>query len=269
MPSTKISQPTVSYLNVFPESGHEEKITGENGNNGQCLATVDDKMYTGKYLEMVKYNFKDAQGQLRSAEGVHMVPKKSTTIDQNGKRSPAKVLKNILGNLTTIAVINKQIMCDCVVLVKQYRAPLKTYTIEFPATVIHSEDVPEDLAAKEIEDDTGYSSYAVKYISPLTSLEPDISDGKQQFVSLNIDGDDPIQKTKCRNNNQSVSGDEGAHGDIVEVLKVPITGLLRRLEQYDGQGCVIDSRVMTFAIGLERGANLHRTLTVPESEETE
>lgn len=42
--------------------------------------------------------------------------------------------KNV-GNLCTIAVLRRQIMCDSLVLVKQYRAPLQAYTIEFPATV--------------------------------------------------------------------------------------------------------------------------------------
>jgi len=122
------------------------------------------------------------------------------------------------------------------------------------------------LAAKEIESDTGYSSSVVQYISPLTSLEPDISDGKLQFVSLTIDGDDPIQHPRCSNNNQSIDRNNGSHGDIVEVLKVPITGLLDRLEKYHEEGYVIDSRVYAFAIGLVRGANLTRAEAVIETE---
>ena len=55
------------------------------------------------------------------------------------------VLPNKLGNLCTIAVLRKQIMCDSLVLTKQYRAPLKAYTIEFPATVSSSSEKAIDL----------------------------------------------------------------------------------------------------------------------------
>lgn len=122
------------------------------------------------------------------------------------------------------------------------------------------------MATKEIADDTGYSSTSVQYISPLTSLEPDISDGKLQFVSLTIDGDDPIQNTNCNNNNQSHDSSNGSHGDIVEVLKVPVNGLIERLEKYHEAGYVIDSRVIAFAIGLRLGSNLHQSETVIENE---
>lgn len=127
---------------------------------------------------------------------------------------------------------------------------------------------PKDLATKEIEDDTGYSSSTVQYVSPLTSLEPDISDGKLQIVSMTIDGDDPMQNTSCNNNNQSHDSNHGSHGDIVEVLKIPINSLIDRLEKYDEQGYVIDSRVMAFAIGLQRGQRFSMDEARDENEST-
>ena len=48
---------------------------------------------------------------------------------------------------------------------------------------------------------------------------------------MTIDGDDPMQHARCDNNNQSTESNTGAHGDIVEVLKVPINGLMERLER--------------------------------------
>ena len=132
--------------------------------------------------------------------------------------------------------------------------------------VIEKGSVPRDLAAKEIADDTGYSSTSVQYISPLTSLEPDISDGKLQFVSLTIDADDPLQSANCNNNNQSHDRSNGSHGDIVDVLKVPVNGLLERLERYHEAGYIIDSRVIAFAIGLKQGANLLKAEAVIENE---
>ena len=277
--------PTVAYLDIFPDHcdlikphiEHESTIK-------PCQHLKTETLHSGKYLELSRYVFRDSSRNVRSAEGVHMI---NNAIDVKPKVPDAPVLPLKLGNLCTIAVLKKQILCDSLVLTKQYRAPLGAYTIEFPATVsilhslkidslTHSHPIhqvlesgpmsPSDLATREIQDDTGYSSSSVQYISPLTSLEPDISDGKLQFVSMTIDGDDPLQSTTCDNNNQSNDGNTGSHGDIVEVLKIPINSLLDRLEKYDEQGYVIDSRVIAFAIGLQRGQMLNATETRVENE---
>jgi hypothetical protein len=251
-------------MNLFPDNhGHHQPLIQDGHVLEPCETIEEERLYSGKYLELRKYHFIDARGKERSAEGVHMV--KNDALPSTPMANDEQRVKK--GDLCTIAVLRKQIMCDSLVLVKQYRAPLKAYTIEFPATVLDNTATPTKLAAKEIADDTGYSSVVVKYISPLTSLEPDISDGKLQFVSLNIDGDDPMQHPHCQNNNQSVGGNYGAHGDIVEVIQVPIDGLLDRLEQYDRRGIIVDSRVVAFAIGLEKGAKLLRPETVVETEQ--
>jgi len=261
----KSACPTVSYLHIFPESGDLVRPSVEHESSIKpCVALNSETLHRGRYLELSRYVFQDSAGNTRSAEGVHMV---KNAIDLKPKMRDGLVLPNKLGNLCTIAVLRKQIMCDSLVLTKQYRAPLRAYTVEFPATVLESGPMsPKDLATREIQDDTGYSSSVVQYISPLTSLEPDISDGKLQFVSLTIDGDDPMQSTNCNNNNQSHDGNNGSHGDIVEVLKIPINSLLDRLEKYDEQGYVIDSRVVAFAIGLQRGQRLNAAETRAESE---
>lgn len=128
--------PTVTYLNMFPESGDAFKAN-ENGDGGlmkPCRVLSQDTLHTGKYLQLTKYHFVDSLGNERTAEGVHMVKQ---VVDQKPPRNSNGLIDipSKLGNLCTIAVLKKQIMCDSLVLTKQYRAPLKAYTIEFPATV--------------------------------------------------------------------------------------------------------------------------------------
>lgn len=163
----KMSRPTVSYVNVFPNSHEKTPVLADGvDTHGESKTTRSEKLYTGKYLELKKYHFTDAEGRERSAEGVHMVQNNSSE-QTNGSGAANK-----LGNLCTIAVIRQQIMCDCLVLVKQYRAPLQAYTIEFPATVLVDKETPQNLATKEIADDTGYNAVSIRRVSPLTSLEP-------------------------------------------------------------------------------------------------
>lgn len=126
--------PTVTYLTIFPEAGDSFKAN-ENGDGHMkpCRVLNQETLHTGKYLELTKYHFEDSRGNERTAEGVHMVKQVVDHKPRNG--SNVIDIPNQLGNLCTIAVLKKQIMCDALVLTKQYRAPLKAYTIEFPATV--------------------------------------------------------------------------------------------------------------------------------------
>lgn len=119
-----------------------------------CQPIGEQVAYTGKTLQVNKYYFKDAKGNDRVSEGI--VKTNNSAQDEN---------------IRTIAVLRRLIMCDALVLVKQYRAPLRSYTLEFPATISPPEEAIEDSATKEIEDDTGYSSTTIKYISPATAVD--------------------------------------------------------------------------------------------------
>lgn len=80
-----------------------------------------------------------------------------------------------------------------------------------------------------------------------------------------IDGDDPLQCTHPRNNQVDNGNGKGGHGAIVEVIHVPINGLLDRLNEYYNNGIIIDSRVYAFAIGLKKGERLARAACAPET----
>jgi hypothetical protein len=223
-------------------------------NQGTCEPIEEEKLYCGKGLQLKKYHFKDLDGKERAVEGVAKV-KRPLIEDQQSTATADSKSDDTLNALCTIAVLKKQIMCDALILVKQYRAPLKSYTLEFPASVFDTDDNIKKSANIEIEDATGYTSTSVKHISPSTSLDPDITDGKVKLVSVTIDGDDPIQRTSPRNTASGNGGSNGnrGHGQIVEVIHVPINGLLDRLDKYSAGGLVIDSRVYAYAIGLKKG----------------
>ena len=129
--------PTVSFIDQFPQNGDVFKANFENNGSYQglksCQPLNSESLHTGRYLELTRYSFQDSAGNTRTAEGVHMV---KNVVDQKPQKKgiPTKIPTK-LGNLCTIAVLKKQIMCDSLVLTKQYRAPLQKYTIEFPASV--------------------------------------------------------------------------------------------------------------------------------------
>ena len=52
--------------------------------------------------------------------------------------------------------------------------------------------------------------------------------------------------------------------DDVEVIPVPINGLLDRLNEYSRRNVVVDSRVYAFAIGLKKGERMAQQALKPE-----
>lgn len=84
-------------------------------------------------------------------------------------------------------------------------------------------------------------------------------DSKQRLVSIIIDGDDPL-------NGQF--DDKNKAFNEVEIVHVPINGLLDRLAEYDENGIMIDSRVYAFAIGLKKGEKLAQASIHSEPTET-
>ncbi|RWS09539.1 ADP-sugar pyrophosphatase-like protein [Dinothrombium tinctorium] len=233
-----------------PVMGHENDIVEQKA----CLPLKEERVFTGRSLQMTRFYFNGPDGKERVQEGIQRVRRNANISSVLGSR-----------NLCTIGILKRQIMCDCLILVKQYRAPLKAYTLEFPARVIDSSSGHnlEDIISHEVEDDTGYTSTDIKHISPPTAVDPDVSDCKIRLVSLLIDGDDPLNHPTAKND---LDDESNGHGHIVELLQVPVNGLLDRLRQYSQQGLVIDSRVYAFAIGLKKGEKMALSQFVPNVE---
>jgi len=212
-------------------------------NHDDCQPKSEEILFSGNNLQVNRYYYTDSKGALCSWEGVEKLNDNST----NGPTDTT---------LCTIAVLKRQIRCDCLLLVRQYRAPHQRYTIEFPATVLNCRDTLNDQfiverANREIKDETGYTSTLIKHVSPATAMDADITDGKVRLVSVIIDGDDPLQHASPANTFSFESG----HGHIVQLLQLPLNGLLDRLTQLSDHD-IIDSRVYAYAMGLQEGEKM-------------
>ncbi len=79
-----------------------------------------------------------------------------------------------------------------------------------------------------------------------------------KLVSLIIDGDDPI-------GNGLMNGNENDKQADIEVIQVPINGLLDRLNAISKNDIIVDSRVFAFAIGLKKGEKLAQAQSQTEN----
>jgi ADP-ribose pyrophosphatase len=67
------------------------------------------------------------------------------------------------------AVVILPIISDKIVFVKQYRYPIKSFSLELPAGHIEPNETPKDCAIRELKEETGFTS---KKIEKLISYHP-------------------------------------------------------------------------------------------------
>ncbi|KAL4226743.1 nudix hydrolase-like protein [Mactra antiquata] len=141
----------------------------------RCQFVKEEDTATGKWLKLSKITYTDPAGKERLWEAV-----KRTT------RLPG----NTADAVVSIPILRRTLYYDCFVLVKQYRPPIKAYSLEFPAGLLDPKETPETCALRELKEETGYTGIA-KHTSPATSLEPGVGDMSAHFVTVEIDGDLP------------------------------------------------------------------------------
>lgn len=154
---------------------------------------------------------------------------------------------------STIAILRRHPMYDCLVLVKRFRSCLNGYTLEFPTTTTTT------AVADAVED--GHENENEMAARRETNHEDCC---KTKLVSVYLDDDDPIYQCQEQRSKATV-GDQVAEGELVYV---PINGLLDRLDNYDRQGVAIDSRVYAFAMGLKMAEKFLTTSSMKEIQET-
>ncbi len=131
-----------------------------------------------------------------------------------------------------------------IVLVRQFRPPARGQVVEFPAGLI---DRPEDIevtALRELREETGYVGRMIKLLPP-TFSSPGLSGEKVNLALVEID------ETLPENMNPVSSPDES---ESIETILVPLGGLMDYLLAASGNGYLLDSKLTSFALGLQNGA---------------
>lgn len=163
-----VEQPVEEMTQVLRPRDMRRLSDMSNGLDGNKFKAVNEQvLFSGNSLLLSKFTFADNAGNEKSAE----VIKKKYTIGNNTSDDTLSVL--------SIAILKRHILCDCLLLVKQYRPTLKSYVLEFPAKIIEhvvSEDQTKDdtgeIAIRDLENSTGYKSSDIHHISPETALDP-------------------------------------------------------------------------------------------------
>lgn len=120
----------------------------------------EEVLYLSKSIQLSECTFEDGNGKEKSAEVIRKlyVGRNSCSAD----------------TILSIGILKRHILCDCLVLMKQYRPTLKSYVLEFPARIIEHMELERsgDYAMEDLKDNTGYGSTVVKHVSPETAMDP-------------------------------------------------------------------------------------------------
>ncbi|XP_029317478.1 ADP-sugar pyrophosphatase isoform X2 [Cottoperca gobio] len=198
----------------------------------------EELMVAGKWVKLEQTTYVDHAGSTRTWESV-----KRTTRQTSAEADGVGI----------IALLKRTLHKDCVVMVKQFRPPMGCYTLEFPAGLIDEGESAEAAALRELKEETGYKGEVVG-VTPVTCLDPGLSNCTTQMVMVNINGDEgenisPTQQL----------GD----GEFVEVILLPLDEFQRKIDDLlKKEDTVVDAKVYIFAMGMVQAFFKPRELPV-------
>ncbi|XP_063253113.1 ADP-sugar pyrophosphatase [Prinia subflava] len=136
-----------------------------------------------QWLKLAETTYTDPFGKPRTWETVKRTGnKKGVTAD----------------GVAVIAVLQRTLHYDCIVLVKQFRPPINGYCLEFPAGLIEENESAESAALRELKEETGYKGEVIE-CTPALCLDPGMSNSTTHIVSVIINGDE-AENTRPKQN---------------------------------------------------------------------
>ena len=126
-------------------------------------------------------------------------------------------------------------------LIENFRVPLRTYCIELPAGLIEKGEPIEKSASRELKEETGYTPEAVFGRSPVIYYSPGISNENGYIYRAVIDMDKEENKSCI----QKLDEDE-----MIRVRNVPVSQLQPYLQDCLSKGYKIEGKIMFALLGI-------------------
>ncbi|XP_076153463.1 ADP-sugar pyrophosphatase [Alosa pseudoharengus] len=220
----------------------------------------EEVLATGKWVKLERTTYVDPADKIRTWETAKRTTRPSNT-DADG--------------VGIIAILKRTLHKDCVVMVKQFRPPMGCHTLEFPAGLIDNDETAEIAALRELKEETGYKGEVVG-VTPVTCLDPGLSNCTTQIVMVNINGDD------VENVNPTQQLGEGGKFfyyffictiswiiydhvkntiltdilfcvEFVEVILLPLDEFQKKIDEVIKKGNIsVDSKVYIYAMGMSQ-----------------
>ncbi|CAG9583909.1 nudix hydrolase-like protein [Leishmania major strain Friedlin] len=167
------------------------------------------------------------------------------------ERSPAPIPVDAVEICAVVRRSSKRF----IVVVAQYRPPVDSVCLEFPAGLVDDNENAGQAAIREMHEETGFvvDETDIVSISPPLSTEPGLTDSCCVLVRLDVDGE------RAENQKPKQHLDDG---EDIEVLLIPISqpknalnALSDVVKRYaeKGQRAIVDAKLYTFMEALAWG----------------
>lgn len=184
------------------------------------MVNNSESLHKGKWLELKKLYFTDEKGHERSWESVERVKCGGAVVMLARLRPSGKII-----------------------LIRQFRPPMNTYLIEFPAGLVDDGENPSVSAERELLEETGYIGKVQKIFDPSCS-SPGLTGETVRFCIMDVDESLP------GNQSPSPAPEEGEH---IETFLVDPAELSSFLHSHVAAGDAIDSKLLSYSIASVQG----------------
>lgn len=166
-----------------------------------------ETLWEGRFLRALRINYKDLSGNIRDWEAMERVN-----------------CKGIVG----VVPITED---GCVLLIRQFRPPVNGYVIEFPAGLNDKGETLEEVARRELLEETGYKAREIRLLGkgPLSSGSS--VEVLTVYVAIGLEFVGPV---------------EGDETEDIEVIKIPIDSVWYKLKEFEDRGDFIDLKITGF-----------------------
>ncbi len=130
--------------------------------------------------------------------------------------------------------------------VEQYRPPIASYSMEFPAGLVDKNEAPEQTAVRELWEETGYIGVVdTTFAKDELCMSPGLCDETINIIVVNVDLDDPQNANPKQHQEETES---------ITVKRVPLSVGFKQV--LGSSPSMPISMLYSFAVGLEMGAKL-------------
>jgi len=160
-------------------------------------------------------------------------------VDKNGNEAVWESVNRVSKDNGIVSIIPILMPSRMYVIIRNYRPPVDSYVLEFPAGLVDDGEDIEEAALRELKEETGYIGKVLK-VTPPTLSSSGLSDEAVSLVVVEINENDP----KNQNPEQNLESEED-----IEVWLVRENEVKLFIDREIKNGSILSGRFASYFLG--------------------